>query len=51
MNFGDNDAEDGIENVNVNGNGNNAVYNLSGQKLGKPQKGVNIINGRKIVIK
>ena len=51
MNFGDNDSEDGIESVNGNGNGNNAVYNLSGQKLGKPQKGVNIVNGKKVLVK
>lgn len=28
-----------------------AVYNLAGQRLAKPQKGINIINGRKVVIK
>ena len=39
-----------IENVNGNGNGNNnAIYNLSGQKLNKPQKGINIVNGRKVL--
>ena len=27
------------------------VYNLSGQKLSKAQKGVNIINGKKYVVK
>ena len=27
------------------------IYNLAGQKLSKPQRGVNIINGRKVVIK
>ena len=26
-----------------------AIYNLSGQKLNKPQKGINIINGRKVL--
>ena len=48
--FDDSDSEDGIENVNVNDNVNdNAIYNLSGQKLSKPQKGINIINGRKVL--
>ena len=27
------------------------IYNLSGQKLTTPQKGINIINGKKVVIK
>lgn len=27
------------------------IYNLAGQRLDKPQKGVNIINGRKVVVK
>ena len=25
------------------------IYNLSGQKLSKPQKGINIVNGKKIL--
>jgi len=28
-----------------------AVYNLSGQRLSQPQKGINIINGKKVVVK
>ena len=44
------DSADGIENVNVNDNINdNAIYNLAGQKLSRPQKGINIINGKKIL--
>ena len=42
----------GIEDVYVNGNGNkveDVIYNLSGQKLSAPQKGINIINGRKVL--
>ena len=39
-----------IANVNVNGNGNNAaIYNMAGQKLSKLQKGINIVNGKKIM--
>ena len=39
-----------ITNVNVNGNVNNAaIYNMAGQKLSKLQKGINIVNGKKIM--
>ncbi len=27
------------------------IYNLAGQQLSKPQKGVNIIKGKKVVVK
>ena len=27
------------------------IYNISGQRLSKPQKGINIVNGRKVAIK
>ena len=27
------------------------IYNLNGQRLSAPQKGINIINGKKVVIK
>ena len=48
--FDDSDSEDGIDNVNVNDNVNdNAIYNLAGQKLSKPQKGINIVNGKKVL--
>lgn len=45
--------EDGIESVN-NGQrtmDNAIIYNLSGQRLSQPQRGVNIINGKKVVMK
>lgn len=38
------------DNVNVNLN-NGGIYNLSGQRLSRLQKGLNIINGKKIVVK
>lgn len=42
--------ETGIENVNANVNENNAaIYNIAGQRLSKKQKGINIVNGRKVV--
>ena len=28
---------------------NDAIYNLAGQRLSRPQKGINIVNGRKIL--
>jgi hypothetical protein len=48
--FGDEESETAITNVNVNGNGNNAaIYNMAGQRISKLQKGVNIVNGRKVL--
>ena len=39
-----------ITNVNVNKNGNNdAIYNIAGQRVSKLQKGINIVNGKKIL--
>ena len=31
------------------GRGEDAIYNLSGQRVGKMQKGINIVNGRKVL--
>jgi hypothetical protein len=28
-----------------------SIYNLAGQRISKMQKGINIINGKKIVVK
>ena len=44
----DDDAT-GIENLNANVNLNEAIYNLAGQRLSKMQKGINIVNGKKIL--
>ena len=46
----------GIVNVNLNLNPNlnpnlKSIYNLSGQRLKAPQKGINIINGRKVLVR
>lgn len=49
--FNEEDAT-GIENVNVNDNlneGAEAIYNVAGQRINKLQKGINIINGKKIL--
>ena len=38
-------------NANVQQNTSNAIYNLAGQRVSKPTKGIYIINGKKVVIK
>lgn len=44
----DDDAT-GISNLNVNDNLNEAIYNVAGQRIQKMQKGINIVNGKKIL--
>ncbi len=41
--------EVGICNVKVSADGENAIYNLAGQRLSKMQKGINIVGGKKIL--
>ena len=43
------DDPTGIDNLNDNLNSNGAIYNLAGQRLQKMQKGINIINGKKVL--
>ena len=46
----DEEGETGIENVNANLNLNEgAIYNIAGQRVNKAQKGIYIINGKKIL--
>lgn len=45
--FGDN--EDAINSVNANATANEAIYNLAGQRLNKAVKGLNIIDGKKVI--
>lgn len=47
--YGFDDDATGISNLDVNLNLNGAIYNLAGQRLGKMQKGINIINGKKVL--
>ncbi len=48
----DNPLASGINNIQNNANtGKTVIFNLGGQRLSAPQKGLNIINGRKVVIK
>ena len=51
--YGENNLPDAINVVETakQAANNNTIYNLAGQKLTAPQKGVNIINGKKIFIK
>ena len=42
----------GISDVNADVNtGKAVIFNLAGQRLDAPQKGLNIINGRKVMVK
>lgn len=43
------DEATGINNLNANLNANEAIYNIAGQKLQKMQRGINIVNGKKII--
>ena len=43
------DDETSIENLNVDRDLNGAIFNLAGQRLSKPVKGINIINGKKVL--
>ena len=46
------DIVDGINEINPDiFNGKETIYNLMGQKLQKIQKGINIVNGRKVLVK
>ncbi len=48
--FGE-DNSTGIADLNEVKGSDNAVYNLAGQRLQKMQKGINIVNGKKILVK
>ncbi len=47
--FGTENPTTGISTVVVNNNQSNAVYNLAGQRVNKAQKGLFIVNGKKVV--
>ena len=38
-----------IENINVNNANNNVIYDLQGRRVNNPEKGIYIVNGKKIV--
>lgn len=43
--------ETGIESIRVDNRQENRIYDLQGRKLDAPQHGINIINGKKVLIK
>lgn len=45
------DMATGLHDVNINGNKDDVIYDLQGRKLSKVQRGVNIVNGKKTVVK
>ena len=40
-----------IQYVKMAANSDTPIYNLNGQRLEKPQKGINIIGGKKVIVK
>ena len=44
-------ATDGINEITTETNGKAAIYDLQGRKLNAPVRGINIINGRKVLVK
>lgn len=50
LNFGDDDDATAIKTIgNIQQTADGAIYNLAGQRLNKMQKGINIINGIKVL--
>ena len=45
------DQADGIETFSTSTLKGESIYNLAGQRIQKMQKGINIVNGKKIVLK
>ena len=45
------DISTGIDNIKANDAQNGEVYNLNGQRIAQPTKGLYIVNGKKIIIK
>ena len=54
LDFGDGDQQttyiDGITVDGNRGSGAEGIFNLSGQRLSAPQKGINIVNGKKVLV-
>lgn len=49
--LGHNGETTGIENVFNGKNGETVIYNTAGQRINKLQKGINIVNGHKVLVK
>ena len=41
----------GVESVKAGNNSNNVYYDLNGNRLDAPKRGLNIINGKKVIVK
>ena len=48
---GEEDPAVGISDILANKGGKTTIFNIVGQRLSAPQKGMNIINGRKVLVK
>ena len=48
---GEEDPAVGISDIHASKGGKTSIFNIVGQRLSAPQKGMNIINGRKVVVK
>lgn len=46
-----NNWDSAVEAVNIDNNKKPSVFSLSGLRLAKPQKGINIINGKKVIVR
>ena len=44
------DADGITETIDIQGSKNETIYNLAGQKLHKLQRGINIVNGKKVIV-
>jgi len=42
-------VEDAIDVISVSDDSQNVIYNLTGQRISSPRKGINIINGKKVM--
>ena len=49
--FSFNDVVDGIKSVETTETESKAIYNLAGQRVSKMQKGIYIVNGKKVLVK
>ena len=49
--FAFSDIVDGIKAVETTETESNAIYNLAGQRISKMQKGIYIVNGKKVLVK
>jgi hypothetical protein len=41
----------GIDQIMIDGQNNAKIFTLDGKRISKPQKGINIIGGKKVVVK